>query len=99
MKQKILTIMLAALLIFQYIPVFADSISDGKSTYVTIAKGHYGSYLYTTDGNKIGARNWIYTTNDGITGPGYCVNYDLTAVDSTTRLTIAGLFTSSPQTA
>ena len=91
---------LALIYIIGCLPVSAaESISDGGSTYVTIEKGHYGSYLRTTDGNKIGARNWIYKTNDGITGPGYCVNYNLTAVDSSTRLTIAGLFTSSPPTA
>ena len=100
MKQKIFTLILALTMLISCLPVSAaESISDGGSTYVTIEKGHYGSYLRTTDGNKIGARNWIYKTNDGITGPGYCVNYNLTAVDSSTRLTIAGLFTSSPQTA
>lgn len=76
----------------------AKSISDG-STYVTIEKGYYGSYIHTTNGNRIGARNWIYTTNNGVTGPAYCVNHNLTAVDSTTKLTISGLFTSNPQTA
>ena len=100
MKQRFLTIILALVMIIGCLPVSAaESISDGGSTYVTIQKGHYGSYLRTTDGNKIGARNWIYTTNDGIAGPGYCVNYNLTAVDSSTKLTIAGLFTSNPQTA
>ena len=87
------------LLLLSAASVSANSISDGNSTYVTIAKGYYGSYIHTTDGKRIGARNWIYTTNDGITGPAFCVNHNLSAVDSSTRLTIAGLFTSSPQTA
>lgn len=97
--KRLLSIILALCIALLQLSVFADSIAENNSTYVTIEKGLYGSYLRTTDGNKIGARNWIYTTNDGITGPAYCVDYDLTAVDSTTRLTIAGLFTSSPKTA
>ncbi len=96
----LIAITLVMSLIISLVPTaLAKSISDGGSSTVKVVGGTYKRLMETTDGNKIGARAWTYTTNDGIEGPAYCVNHGLSPASSTRRLAITGLFTSSPQTA
>jgi len=80
------------------IPAQAASISDGNSKTVTITMGTRHTYLETTNGVALGGEAWTYLTNDGLTGPAYCINWGLKAVPSTKALPITGLYTSSPKT-
>ena len=81
------------------IPLQAASISDGNSKTVTIEMGTRYTYLESTAGVALGGEAWTYLTNDGISGPAYCINHGLSGVPSGKELTIGGPFTSSPQTA
>ena len=74
----------------------AASIEDGSQTAsMTLGKGQF--YLKTTAGTSLGAWSYTYTTNDGLTGPGYCVGHGL---HFTSRaLPIDGKYKTSPQTA
>lgn len=91
----ILTILSLASIIT--IPAHAESIADGSTT-VTIAMGSRYTYLENTDGVALGGEAWTYTTNDGITGAAYCIDYGLKAVPTTKQLPITGIFTSNPKT-
>ena len=52
----------------------ASSIEDGSRTAtMTLGKGQF--YLRTTAGTTLGAWGYTYTTDDGLTGPAYCVNH------------------------
>ncbi len=33
--------------------------------------------LQKSSGGKLSGRAWVYTTDNGVTGPGYCVNHNL----------------------
>ena len=76
--------------------VSASSIGDGSQTCsMTLGHGHH--YLTTTAGTTLGAWNYTYTTNDGLTGPAYCINHGLHFTNRT--LPIDGKYTSSTETA
>ena len=56
------------------ITIFAGSIGDGSRTaHMTLGSRKY--YLTTTAGTRMGASSYTYTTNDGLTGPAYCINH------------------------
>ena len=78
--------------------VFAESIGDGNSKTVTISMDGRYNYLQTTAGNTLGGSYWEYATDDGITGPAYCINWGLRNPPPDKKLTIAGRYTASPQT-
>lgn len=73
------------------------SLGDG-STSVTIAKGTNLQLLRKSTGGTIGGSAWTYTSNDGITGPAYCVNWGLGMVSPSKRLEITGRYDRNPQT-
>ena len=74
----------------------ASSIEDGSRTAsMTLGSGRF--FLYTTAGTSLGAWSYTYTTNDGLTGPGYCIDHGLHFTNRT--LPIAGKYTSNPKTA
>lgn len=74
----------------------AASIQDGaKSASMTL--GHRKTILETTAGTRLRACAYSYTTDNGLTGVGYCVDHGL---DFTSRsLPITGKYLSSPVTA
>ena len=78
-------------------PGSSKSLGDG-STSVTIAKGTNLHILRKSTGGTIGGSAWTYTSNDGITGPAYCVNWGLGMVSPSKRLEITGRYDRSPQT-
>ena len=80
------------------IPASAASISDVTSSTVTIKMHTRNNFLTLSNGNTLGGEGWTYTTNDGISGPGYCINWGLAAPSATKQLSIAGRYTSSPKT-
>lgn len=86
------------LLLSSFVTVSADSLGDGYSQTVTIQMNEKFSYLETTNGNRLNGYSWSYTTDDGITGPAYCVNWGLNNPPPDKKLKIAGKYTASPQT-
>ena len=91
-------LMLAVIMAFGLVPqsAFAGSIGDGSAT-ATVSLGNRNYFLKTTAGTSLGVSTYQYTTNDGLTGPGFCLNHGL---DYTARrLPISGKYTASPQAA
>ncbi|MDL2287969.1 Cys-Gln thioester bond-forming surface protein [Oscillospiraceae bacterium OttesenSCG-928-F05] len=98
--KRIISLLLAAIIIlsgFGGLSAQAATISDGSRT-VTIGTLDRQAYLSTSTGVVIGGGHRSYTTNDGITGPAYCINYGLNEVSSTKTLNITGRYFSSPKT-
>ena len=75
-----------------------ETVGDGNSTTVTIKMKEKFSIMHTTDGVKLNGYSWEYTTNNGITGPAYCIDWGLKNPSSTKKLTIAGKYTANPKT-
>lgn len=74
----------------------AAAIEDGsKTASMTLGPGHF--YLKTTAGTALGAWEYTYTTNDGLTGPSYCIAHGLHFTDK--ALPIDGKYTASPKAA
>lgn len=78
-------------------PDNSGSIADGSSS-VTIDQGRYIRILNKSTGGTIGGSSWTYTSDKGLTGPAYCVNWGLNAVSPTKRLEITGRYDRNPQT-
>ena len=91
-----LLLALASMLSMLTVGVFATSIEDGSQT-AAMTLGHGQFYLQTTAGTSLGAWSYTYTTNDGLTGPGYCVGHGLHFTSRS--LPIDGKYSTSPQTA
>ena len=97
-KYRLLAALLAVCTMFSVcLPAQAATIADGSKT-VTVHNDTRHNYLTTTAGNTIGGGYRYYKTNDGITGPAYCIDWGLAMVPSSKRLTIAGRYLSSPKT-
>ena len=100
MKHKFSTRLLSLLLVIAtlaglLIPASAASLS-GSGT-VRITQDGFGSYLNKSSGGTIGGGYWKYTSNDGLTGSAYCVNWGLTGVSSSKALTVQP-YNRNPQT-
>ena len=74
----------------------ASSIADGSKT-ATIGLEERHTYLTTTAGTTLGATSYEYKTNDGLTGPAYCIDHGLAWTNK--PLPITGKYTANPQTA
>ncbi len=98
-KQRIIAWLLVLCTLFSCgIVAGAETISDGKSKTVTITMDEMFKYMQTTNGNSLNGEAWTYTTNTGIQGPAYCINWGLKNPASDKKLTIAGKYTASPKT-
>ena len=95
---RALALFLAMLMLFGILPMTASAstIADGSRT-CTIAPVERHFYLTTTAGTRLGASAYQYTTNDGLTGPAYCVDHGLNY--SSHPLEIRGAYTASVATA
>ena len=102
MKHKRLTRLLSMLLVIATlvgllaVPASAAS-SLGSSVTVKITQAGFGNYLNKKSGGSIGGGYWKYTSNDGLTGSAYCVNWGLTGVSASKSLTVQE-YTRNPQT-
>ena len=97
--RKAAALLLTLCTLFSAIPnASAESISDGDARTVTIKMNERFSIMRTTDGNSLNGYAWEYTTNTGVTGPAYCINWGLKSPATDKKLTIAGKYTASPQT-
>lgn len=102
MGKRALSILLLVTMLFSLfaadVSALTETISDGKSKTVTIKMDEKFSIMQTTAGNKLNGYSWIYTTDTGITGPAYCINWGLKNPAANKKLTIAGKYTASPKT-
>ncbi len=103
---RILSLLLAVVTLFALaatpsmaavVPSQNKSLGDGSSN-VTIKIGNYINILGKSTGGTVGGSGWTYTSNDGITGPAYCVNWGLDAVSPSKKLEITGRYDRSPKT-
>lgn len=78
------------------IPANAASIADGSKT-CTVALAPVHTYLQTTSGTWLRACGYDYTTNDGLTGPAYCIDHGLAYTGKV--LPITGKYEASAKTA
>ena len=95
---KIISFLLALILFLGVLPMpsHASSIGNGSQT-ATIASVERHYFLQTTAGTNLGASAYQYVTNDGLTGPGYCIDHGLGYASK--PLPITGKYTTSPSTA
>lgn len=95
-RRRFLSLVLAIVtLLSLMIPAQAATIADGSSTCrVSLTDRKY--YLKTTSGTSMGASAYAYTTNDGVQGAAYCINWGLHLTSKS--LAIKGKYTASPQT-
>jgi len=70
-----LVLALSIILTTGIMQVQAVSISDGNSKTVRVTMGMQNFFLTTTNGNRLSGEYWTYNTNDGISGPGYCIDW------------------------
>lgn len=102
MGKRALSMLLLMTMLFSLfaadVSALTETISDGKSKTVTIKMDEKFSIMQTTAGNKLNGYSWIYTTDTGITGPAYCINWGLKNPAANKKLTIAGKYTASPKT-
>ncbi len=97
-RTRMLALLLAIISVIGLLPLTANaaSIEDGSAT-CTIAPVERHRFLTTTAGTTLGASSYQYTTNDGLTGPAYCIDHGLNYASR--ALPIAGKYTTSPKTA
>ena len=77
---RILSLLLAVATLVSLMAVPASAASLNGSGSVTIQQAGYGNYLSKSTGGSIGGGYWKYTSNDGLTGTAYCVNWGLKGV-------------------
>lgn len=97
-NRLISTLLLLSMLFSVFTTVSAETLSDGKAKTVTIQMNEKFDFLQTTNGNRLSGYSWTYTTDTGIQGPAYCINWGLSNPPSDKKLTIAGKYTASPKT-
>ena len=94
---RILSMLLAVATLVSLLAVPASAASLGGSGTVTIQQAGFGNYLSKSTGGSIGGGYWKYTSNDGLTGTAYCVNWGLKGVSPSKSLTIQE-YNRNPQT-
>ena len=97
LKQRLIAAALAVCTVLGMgIPANAASIADGSKT-CTVALAPVHTYLQTTAGTWLRACGYDYTTNDGLTGPAYCIDHGLAYTGKV--LPITGKYEASAKTA
>ncbi len=94
---RILSLLLVVATLAGLLAVPASAASLNGSGSVTIQQAGFGSYLSKSTGGSIGGGYWKYTSNDGLTGTAYCVNWGLKGVSPSKSLTIQE-YNRNPQT-
>ena len=85
---RILSLLLVVATLAGLLAVPASAASLNGSGSVTIQQAGFGNYLSKSTGGSIGGGYWKYTSNDGLTGTAYCVNWGLKGVSPSKSLTI-----------
>ena len=94
---RLLSLLLAMTTLFSLLAVPASAASLGGSNAVTIQQAGSGNYLDKSTGGSISGGYWKYTSNDGLTGTAYCVNWGLKGVSPSKSLTLQE-YNRNPQT-
>ena len=101
MKHKLSTRLISMLLVLATlfgllaVPASAASLDDSGSVKITM--DGFGSFLNKQSGGTIGGGYWQYTSDKGIKGAAYCVNWGLSGVSPNKSLTIRP-YNRSPKT-
>ena len=99
--KQIIALLLALITLLSVIPIMpvsAETLSDGKAQTVTIKLNETHYILETVGGTKLQGQSWTYTSDTGIQGPAYCINWGLAKPSETKKITITGKYTTTPQT-
>ena len=94
---RLLALLLAVATLAGLLAVPASAASLGGSGSVKITQAGFGNYLDKSTGGSIGGGYWKYTSNDGLTGTAYCVNWGLKGVSPSKSLTLRE-YDRNPQT-
>jgi uncharacterized surface anchored protein len=97
MKKRVIALLMAVVTIFGMLAVPANAASLNDSGSVTIQYLGRNEYLSKSTGGSLSGSSWSYTSNDGLTGTAYCVNWGLTAVSPSKSLTLQE-YNRSPKT-
>ncbi len=97
MRTRTISLFLVLVTALGLLPIsaFAGSIADGSKT-CTVAMQERSYFLTTTYGTRLGGAAYRYTTNDGISGPAFCLDHGLNLTYR--ALPITGKYNSNPQT-
>ncbi len=96
--KRFLALALAVVMVVGLMPhgANAQTIADGSKT-CTVKAVDRNHFLTTDKGTRLGASYAEYTTNDGLTGPAYCIDHGLKY--SSGNLEIRGVYDANPETA
>ncbi len=101
MKHKPFTRFLSLLLVVATLaslftlPASAASLNGSGTVNIQYLGRH--EYLSKSTGGSLSGSSWSYTSNDGLTGTAYCVNWGLSAVSPNKALTLQE-YNRNPQT-
>lgn len=59
-------------------PTAPSSLANASTASLVYDRSENLHILNKSTGGTFGGCAWVYTTDTGVTGPGYCVNYNLT---------------------
>lgn len=94
--KKAITILLAAAMALGLMVPLAGAATLRNSATVTVSVSSRREYLSKSTGGTIGGGYWEYTSNDGIQGTAYCVNWGLLGPSSSKRLPLQAYNRSPP---
>lgn len=85
---RLLSMLLVIATLFSLLVVPANAATLNDSGTVTIQYQGREEYLSKSTGGTLGGSSWTYTSNDGLSGTAYCVNWGLSAVSPSKALTL-----------
>ena len=85
---RILFLLLVVTMLAGLFSLSASAASLSGSGTVTIQSTSRNEFLNKSTGGSLGGSSWQYTSNDGISGVAYCVNWGLGAVSPSKALTV-----------
>lgn len=85
---KLLSVLLAVVTLVSMLSVSAGAASIVNSNTATIQHTGRSEILKKTGNTSMGASNWSFKTNDGLTGTAYCINWGLASVSPSKPLTL-----------
>lgn len=94
---RILSLLLAVATLASLLTFPASAATLNNSGSVTIQYLGRKEYLSKSTGGSLSGSSWTYTSNDGLTGTAYCVNWGLAAVSPSKSLTLQE-YNRNPQT-
>ena len=85
MKKLVSMVLVLSLVLGLMVPL-ASAATLQTSSSVTVSTSSRGEYLSKSTGGTIGGGYWEYTSNDGIQGTAYCVDFGLSGPSSSKSL-------------